>query len=138
MIPAAVEEFLRHDPPVPVIGRTATCPIQLQGAQVEAGDRVVLYLGAANRDPAVYAEPDEIMPDRFAGRSRPQPHLTFGTGIHRCPGAHLARLEMLVTIEEILDRLPGLSLPRSSAHAYTTGTSRGLTSLPITFELTRM
>jgi hypothetical protein len=134
LIPAAIEEFLRHEPPVPVVGRTATCPAVISDGRVDANERVVLYLGAANRDPAIYGDPEEIILDRFTGTSRPQPPMTFGTGVHRCPGAHLARMEMVVTVQEVLDRLPGLNLPAANVYERTTGTSRGLKSLPLTFK----
>jgi cytochrome P450 len=68
--------------------------------------------------------------DRFVGTARP--HLTFGAGPHRCPGAHLARLEMVVTLEEVLDRLPDLALATNTVD-YVAGLTRGPVSLPLTF-----
>jgi cytochrome P450 len=130
LIPAAVEEFLRYESPADARGREATCPVQVDGARIEPNDRVALFYSAANRDPAKYDHPDEIVLDRFAGRAAP--HLTFGAGPHRCPGAHLARLEIAVTIEEALDRLGGLSLAADEIE-YVYGLTRGPVALPITF-----
>jgi cytochrome P450 len=130
LIPAAVEEFLRYESPADARGREATCPVQVDGAHIEPNDRVALFYSAANRDPAKYDHPDEIVLDRFAGRAAP--HLTFGAGPHRCPGAHLARLEIAVTIEEALGRLGGLSLAADEIE-YVYGLTRGPVALPITF-----
>lgn len=130
LIPAAVEEFLRYEAPSDARGRQATCPVNVGGAQIEANDRVALFYSSANRDPAKYENPDEIVLDRFAGRANP--HLSFGAGPHRCPGAHLARLEIVVTIDEVLDRFENLALASDDLR-YSAGLTRGLISLPITF-----
>jgi cytochrome P450 len=130
LIPAAVEEFLRYESPADARGREATCPVQVGEAHIEQADRVALFYSAANRDPAKYDAPDEIMLDRFAGRAAP--HLSFGAGPHRCPGAHLARLEIAVTIEEALDRLRDLVLADQDI-TYTYGLTRGPVAVPLTF-----
>lgn len=130
LIPAAVEEFLRFEAPAPGQGRTATRPVTIGKTNIQVGERVVLYYGSANRDPRVYDHPEEIRPDRFRGETAP--HLTFGAGPHRCPGAHFARLELRVAIEEVLGRLKGLELA-SDEFTYTTGLTRGLKSLPLKF-----
>jgi cytochrome P450 len=130
LIPAAVEEFLRYESPADARGRAATCPVQVGGAHIEPDDRVALFYSAANRDPAKYDDPDEIVLDRFAGRAAP--HLSFGAGPHRCPGSHLARLEIAVTIEETLDRLADLSLAGDEIE-YVYGLTRGPVAVPITF-----
>jgi cytochrome P450 len=130
LIPAAVEEFLRFESPSDARGREATCPVQVGGAEIQANDRVALFYSAANRDPAKYENPDEIIVERFVGRANP--HLSFGAGPHRCPGAHLARLEIVVTIDEVLDRFDNLTLA-SDDLKYSAGLTRGLISLPITF-----
>jgi cytochrome P450 len=130
LIPAAVEEFLRFEAPAGARGRAATCPVEVGGAHIQARDRVALFYSAANRDPEAYERPDEIVLDRFVGTARP--HLTFGAGPHRCPGAHLARLEMIVTLEEVLDRLPDLALATNTVD-YVAGLTRGPVSLPLTF-----
>ena len=130
LIPAAVEEFLRYEPPSSLRGRVATCPVDVGGAHIGEKDRVVLVYGAANRDPRKYEKPDELVVDRFAGEAAP--HLTFGAGPHRCPGSHFARLEIRVAIEEVLDRLHDLRLAADDV-AYSAGLTRGLLALPIRF-----
>jgi cytochrome P450 len=130
LIPAAVEEFLRYESPADARGRAATCPVQVGDARIETKDRVALFYSAANRDPAMYDNPDEIVLDRFAGRAKP--HLTFGAGPHRCPGAHLARLEIAITIEEVLDRMPDLALAAPRVE-YVSGLTRGPVAVPLRF-----
>jgi cytochrome P450 len=130
LIPAAVEEFLRYETPAPGLGRTVTCPVVVDGVSIPADDRVILYYGSANRDAEAYDRPDEIVLDRYTRRATP--HLTFGVGVHRCPGAHFARLELQVAIEEMLDRMPHITLATQDLE-YGTGMSRGLVSLPLLF-----
>jgi cytochrome P450 len=130
LIPTAVEEFLRYESPADARGREVVCPVQVGGAHIEPDDRVALFYSAANRDPAKYDNPDELILDRYAGRA--VPHLSFGAGPHRCPGAHLARLEIAVTIEEVLDRLAGLSLAADEIE-YAYGLTRGPVAVPVTF-----
>ena len=101
----AIEEFLRYDSSVQATGRTAMEDIVLGGTQVSKGDSVLCLLGAANRDPAVYADPDRL--DITRANIKP---FSFGGGIHFCLGAQLARLESEVAIATLLRRLPGLKL----------------------------
>ena len=107
--PAAVErlaeEFLRHDSPLHLFERTAKEPADVGGLHLEPGDKVAALLGAANRDPAVFADPDRFDPTR-----EPNPHLAFGAGIHFCIGAPLARLELQVSLRTLWRRFPGLQL----------------------------
>jgi cytochrome P450 len=107
--PAAVErlaeEFLRHDSPLHLFERTAKEPADVAGLHLEPGDKVAALLGAANRDPAVFADPDRFDPTR-----EPNPHLAFGAGIHFCIGAPLARLELQVSLRTLWRRFPGLQL----------------------------
>ena len=106
LIPAAIEESLRLEPAAAVVDRYATSDAHLRGARIRAGDQVTVSLAGANRDPAVFANPDRFdirRPD--AGR-----HLAFAHGPHFCLGAHLARLEARIAIEAVLDGLPGLRL----------------------------
>ncbi len=116
LIPAAIEESLRLEPAAAVVDRYATRDTRLGGADIRAGDQVTVSIAGANRDPAVFRDPDRFdirRPD--AGR-----HLAFARGPHFCLGAHLARLEACVAIETLLD-LPRLRLdPRSP------GAPRGL------------
>jgi cytochrome P450 len=105
----AVEEMLRHDSPLHLFERTATEDVRLDlpggSLRLRAGEKVAALLGAANRDPAVFAEPDRFVVDRS-----PNPHLAFGAGIHFCLGAPLARLELQTALRALLQRLPGLRL----------------------------
>jgi hypothetical protein len=101
----AVEELLRHTSPVQQFRRTATRDLVLGDQQVRAGDKVVIWFGAANRDPSVFADPH-----RLDLRREPNPHVAFGVGTHFCLGAHLARLEMTEMLRHLLERAPGLDV----------------------------
>ena len=107
--PAAVErlaeEFLRHDSPLHLFERTAKEPADVAGIHLEPGDQVAALLGAANRDPAVFSDPDRFDPTR-----EPNPHLAFGAGIHFCIGAPLARLELQISLQTLLRRFPRLEV----------------------------
>ena len=106
LVPAATEESLRLEPAATVVDRYATRDAQLGGASIMAGDQVTVSISGANRDPAVFGEPDVFDVRRpNAGR-----HLAFAHGPHFCVGAHLARLEAQVAIETLLARLPRLRL----------------------------
>ena len=100
-----VEEFLRHDSPLHLFERTAKEPAEVAGIRLEPGDKVAALLGAANRDPVVFAEPDRFDPTRD-----PNPHLAFGAGIHFCIGAPLARLELEISLRTLLGRFPDLDV----------------------------
>jgi cytochrome P450 len=100
-----VEEFLRHDSPLHLFERTAKEPAEVAGIALRPGDRVAALLGAANRDPSAFAEPDLFDPTRD-----PNPHLAFGAGIHFCLGAPLARLELEVSLRTLLGRHPELEV----------------------------
>ncbi|HET9629494.1 MAG TPA: cytochrome P450 [Novosphingobium sp.] len=103
LIPAAVEEFLRRYAPS-TISRYLTRDACFHGVEMKAGERVVLLLPAGNLDAMVYPDPCSVVLDRE------MPALTFGTGIHRCLGSHLARLELRTMIAEWLDRIPDFRL----------------------------
>jgi cytochrome P450 len=105
LIPSAVEEFLRIDAPVHGLWRTVGHDTRFADTEMSAGDKLLLLWGAANRDPAEFAEPDSVVLDR-----QPNRHIAFGIGVHRCLGAHLARLELRILLELILDRLPDFRL----------------------------
>jgi cytochrome P450 len=100
-----VEEMLRHDSPLHLFERTATRDVELHGAAIGAGEKVAALLGAANRDPAVFDEPDRFRADR-----EPNPHLAFGAGIHFCLGAPLARMELQISVRALLQRLGRLEV----------------------------
>lgn len=95
-----VEEMLRHDSPLHLFERTATADVEVHGVTIREGQKVAALLGAANRDPAVFDDPD-----RFDAARDPNPHLAFGAGIHFCLGAPLARMELQISVRALLRRL---------------------------------
>jgi cytochrome P450 len=105
LITNAIEELLRYDSSVQVTGRTAMEDVPVGGVDVAKGESVLCLLGAANRDPAVYPDPDRL--DITRPNIRP---MSFGGGIHFCLGAQLARIEGEIAIATLLRRLPGLQL----------------------------
>jgi cytochrome P450 len=106
LVPAAIEESLRLEPAAAVVDRYAARDAELGGARVRAGDQVTVSIAGANRDPAIFADPDRFDPTRAdAGR-----HLAFAHGPHFCLGAHLARLEARIAVQTLLARLPRLRL----------------------------
>ncbi len=123
----AAEELLRYDTPVQILyGRTATQDMLVGDLEVHAGQRLLTILGAANRDPNQFTEPDELRLDRDEG-----PVLSFGGGIHHCLGAALARLETQVMLPQLVRRYPSARL--ASEPVRRAGlTIRGYASLPIT------
>ena len=106
LVPAAVEESLRLEPAAAVVDRYATVGTRLGGAAIQAGDQVTVSITGANRDPAVFADPD-VFDVRRANAGR---HLAFAHGPHFCLGAHLARLEAQVAVGTLLATLPRLRL----------------------------
>lgn len=124
---ALVEETLRFDPPLHFFDRYALEPVEVAGIRLRKGEKIGLLLGAANRDPARYADPGRFDP------ARPLlPHVAFGAGIHFCIGAPLARLEMQVALPILFERFPRLRLAarpryRNAWHFH------GLESLPVTW-----
>jgi cytochrome P450 family 142 subfamily A polypeptide 1 len=111
-----VEELLRWVSPIKNMSRTVTHDVELHGQTLHEGDQVILMYPSANRDPAVFDDPD-----RFDVRRDPNPHLAFGFGPHFCMGASLARIELKVMFTELLQRLPDLRLagdpfPRRSSN----------------------
>lgn len=128
LIPAAVEEFLRYVTPVYGFGRTVTRDVELQGNRVTAGERVWLSWLSANHDPDHFDRPEELVLDR-----KPNPHLAFGAGVHRCPGAPLARLQLCIVLEEVLTRLPDYTVTDWSRAVVQEGITRVIKSVPIAF-----
>jgi len=124
----AVEEILRWTTPSPSKRRTATRDCELGGRAIAAGQKVVVWEGSANRDPRRFDSPDEFRLGRH-----PNPHLAFGHGVHFCLGAHLARLEIRVALEELLGSVDAFSLAgpiewtRSNRHT-------GIRHLPLRLE----
>lgn len=109
LIPHAVEEGLRWEPPIFNTGRISTKDSNLGGVDIPAGSVVTLFVGAANRDESVFTDPD-----RFDIHRKPNPHLSFAVGPHACLGMHLARMENRISLERVLSRLPQLRLDPSA------------------------
>ena len=128
LIETAVEEFLRYDSPIQHQTRVAGEDFELEGRQIRQGQRVLPMLGAANRDPAQFDDPD-----RLDIRRQPNPHLAFGYGIHFCLGAPLARLEGQIAIGAILRRMPALQLTTESLTWRVHTSMRNPEMLPVTF-----
>ena len=133
----AVEELLRYDSPIQNTGRFATEDMEIAGHRVAKGDYIRVYIGAANRDPARFPEPNRLDITRHDNR-----HLAFGFGPHFCLGAALARLEGQIAIGTVLDRFPELRLeppysPDSPLEDFPwrqNPTFHGLASLPVVFD----
>ncbi|MFK7896300.1 MAG: cytochrome P450 [Myxococcota bacterium] len=106
LIPNAVEESLRFDPPVVVLMRECIQDTVIEGAEIRAGDPIAFGLASANRDEAVYADPNVFRLDR----KQPKAHAAFGGGPHVCPGASLARLEGRILLEVLVDRVDSIRL----------------------------
>lgn len=128
LIRSAVEELLRYEPPAQMMVRTAGEDIHLGRATIPRGDLVLIIVGAANRDPGQFADPDRL----DIGR-QPNAHLGFAAGIHYCIGAPLARLEAQTAITTLLRRLPDLQVDTTSPVWRGTIALRGLQSLPLKF-----
>lgn len=128
IIESAVEELLRYDPPVQIIGREATENLEIGGKTIRAGDSLLLCLGAANRDPDRFSEPDRLDLVRSDNA-----HLAFGDGIHHCLGSLLARVQGRIAIETIIRELPELQLDTDEPEWHKTIMLRGLKSLPVKF-----
>lgn len=127
LIPTAVEEFLRYASPVQLFGRNAVRDISMHGRQVQAGEIVALGFGSANRDPDVFEAPGEMRLDR-----RPNRHLAFGAGPHLCAGAGVARMELAVTLETLVEAGTELAPDPAAAPRWKTrGDRRGLSNLPL-------
>jgi hypothetical protein len=126
LLPGAVEELLRYDGPVQRVGRIAAADVELAGVRIPAGSLVLGFLGAANRDPAHFPEPDRLDVARHEPR-----HLAFGYGAHYCLGAPLARLEAQVVLGALLRRFPALELDDPAPAWRPSSTLRGLAALPV-------
>ena len=126
LIPGAVEEVLRFEPPGPAVARYVTTDVEFHGQVVPAGSAMVFIIAAANRDPRRYPDPDRFDIRRAVGQQ-----LTFGLGPHYCLGAALARLEGRVALEEILKRFPRWDIDWDGARLAQTSTVRGWETLPM-------
>jgi cytochrome P450 len=126
LIPNAVEEILRFEPPSPVNARWTNRDTIIHGVTIPAKSRVVLVTGSAGRDERKYADPDVL-----DVRRKVDLHLTLGYGIHFCLGAALARIESRIAIEETLARWPAWTVDRDNAVLLYTSTVRGPLNLPV-------
>ena len=127
-IAAAFTELLRYDSPVQATGRVAAQELPIGARRVGVGEGVILCLGAANRDPGQFADPDRL----DIGRRENRP-IAFGHGIHFCLGAPLARIEAQIAFATLLRRLPGLRLETDVLEWEPSLSFRGLARLPVTF-----
>ncbi len=130
LLPQAIEEAVRWEPPLLTITRVATRDTELAGVAIPAGSAVMPMLGAANRQDDRYPEPD-----RFDIFRSPRAHIGFGHGVHVCLGMHLARLEMRVALNLLFDRLTNLRLVPGADDPHIRGqVFRSPTSLPVAFD----
>jgi hypothetical protein len=127
LMPLAIEELLRAYSPV-TMARIATEDIDVGGCPIKAGDKVLMNFPGANRDPAVFEHPDEVILDRAHNR-----HVAFGAGIHRCAGSNLARMELRVAIETWIDRIPEFRLADGGEVTWAGGQVRGPRQVPVVF-----
>ncbi|MFJ4923686.1 cytochrome P450 [Streptomyces sp. NPDC088725] len=129
-VPRAVEELMRYVPLLVgfTLPRYATEDVELGGVLIREGEAVLVATAAANRDPEIFPDPEEMVLDRPAN-----PHVGFGHGVHYCIGAHLARLELQVALESVLRRMPGLRLavPEDELSWKTDAMIIGLNALPV-------
>jgi cytochrome P450 len=127
LMPLAVEELLRAYSPV-TMARLVVSDFEYGGCPMKEGDKVLMNFPAANRDPEVFDSPDVVQLDRAHNR-----HVAFGSGIHRCAGSNLARMELQVAIEEWLARIPSFRVDESKPMTWAGGQVRGPRVLPVVF-----
>jgi len=126
LVDGAVEEVLRYDGPSHYQGRKTTRDVELHDVTIPEGSRVIMVNGAANRDERAFDDPD-----RFDITRRIQRHLAFGWGVHLCLGAHLARMEAKVAIQELLARFPAYEVDESRLERAHSSNVRGYSSVPV-------
>ncbi len=127
LMPTAIEELLRAYSPV-TMAREVVEDYTYAGCPMKAGDRILMNFPAANRDPEAFDNPDTVILDRAHNR-----HVAFGSGIHRCAGSNLARMELRIALEEWLARIPEFSLAEGAEVAWAGGQVRGPRILPVVF-----
>ena len=127
LMDTAVEELLRAYAPV-TMARVVTGDIEFEGCPMRQGDKVLLNFPAANRDPSAFDRADEVLLDRQENR-----HVAFGSGIHRCAGSNLARMELRVALEEWLARVPDFRLADGAEVLWAGGQVRGPRRLDVVF-----
>jgi cytochrome P450 len=126
LLPSAVEEILRFDPPSQLQGRTTTRDVTLHGVTIPAGSKTMLLTGAAMRDERKFDNPDVF----DISRAAPVDSAYFGFGIHRCLGVHLARLELRIAFEELFKRFPHFEIDTARATRSVLSNVRGVNTLP--------
>jgi cytochrome P450 len=128
LIALAVEEALRLHPPFFGLYRRATTPVTIAGTAIEPDGSVMVCWAAANRDPKVFDDPDDFRLDR---PKSPERHLSFGVGLHACPGQMVVRMEMRILLAELLRRLPDIELvdPDGVEYAFGGGEMAGIPTL---------
>jgi cytochrome P450 len=128
LITSAIEELLRYDSPVQRTARITNADVEIGGRKIPSGSMVVATIGAANRDPSHFPDPDRLDIARSDNR-----HVSFGFGIHFCIGAPLARVEGQIALGTLLRRMPELTLQTATPDWRESSTLRGLKTLPVTF-----
>jgi len=128
LIPSAVEEMLRFESPIQHTARMTTEDLELGGKQIHKRQAVIAVLGAANRDPERFTDPDQFDINRQDNR-----HMAFGWASHFCFGAPLARLEAQIAFESLFQRMPNLRLKLDKPEWQENLCYRGLTQLPVVF-----
>jgi cytochrome P450 len=126
---SAVEELLRYESPVQMTARLVREPVDLGGKRIRKGEWLILWLGAANRDPARFSDPDRLDLERTDNK-----HLAFGSGAHFCLGAPLARMQGQIAIPTLFRRFPAMRLADVPLVWKRNPTLRGLTSLPVVLD----
>jgi cytochrome P450 len=127
LMPTATEELLRAFAPV-TMARVVTGDLNYEGCPMKQGDKVLMNFPAANRDPEVFDRPEAVLLDRAHNR-----HVAFGSGIHRCAGSNLARMELRVALEEWLQVIPSFALEEGREIVWAGGQVRGPRVLPVVF-----
>jgi cytochrome P450 len=122
-----VEELLRYESPIQFVSRVATEDVEIKGNKIRSGEYVIIYIGAANRDPEQFTNPDQL---DFNRRNR---NLAFGSGIHYCLGMFLAKVEVQIAINTLLKRLINIRIDTATIDWHESNISRRLKALPIKF-----
>jgi cytochrome P450 len=129
LLDPATEEFLRFFTPAPGDGRTFSDDVEIEGTHFKEGERLWISWAMANRDPAVFHDPNDVVLDRKGNR-----HFSFGIGVHRCIGSNVARTVFKSMLTAVLDRMPDFRCdPEGAVHYETIGVIQGMRKLPATF-----
>src|SRR5258708_4608389 len=121
----AVEEFVRYASPVSPMRRTTTRDLEIDGCPIAAGQAIQFGIGSANHDETVFESPEQVNLDR-----RPNRHLAFGSGPHRCVGSHIGKLTVRVGLEEFLAAVASFEIEDHEAMTYFASEGRAITSAP--------